>query len=143
MVSALTQSYIKNSGSKIRLHKTLPWCLIQLACVLVWFTNHLFGKVIDIAHNWFKRGKNRCSITLGFEVCQEMEVTPGRISICTCLFEIWSQNLSSSKLYFLEFHYEIIVILPWLIIVNWIWFIYIICYFYTHDIWWYFFIPNS
>ena len=31
----------------------------------------------------------------------------------------------SSNLYFLKFHYDVIVILAWLIIFNWIWFIYI------------------
>ena len=104
----------------------------------------MFGKVIGIAHNWFKMGKNKCSIHLRFEACQEMEVTPGWISVSICLFELWSQNFLSSNLYFLKFHYEIIVILPWLIIVNWICFIYIIFCFYNHIIWsWHFFIPNS
>ena len=90
----------------------MPWCLIQPTCVVVWFKNHLFGKVIGIAHNWFKRGKNKCSIPLGFEAPQETEVIPGRITVCICLFELRSQNLLNSNLYFLKFHHEIIVILP-------------------------------
>ena len=60
------------------------WC----CHVLVWFTNHLFGEVIGTAHNWFKRGKNKCSISQGFQAHQETEVTPGWISVCICLFEL-------------------------------------------------------
>ena len=56
------------------------------------------------------------SIT-GFEAHQETEVTPGWISAFIFLFELWSQNLLSSNSNFLKFHYEAIVILPWLIIV--------------------------
>ena len=65
------------------------------------------------------KGDEKCSIPLGFEACQVMEVTPGWIFIHICLFEL-SQNLLISGLYFLKFHYEVIVIFPLLMIVNWI-----------------------
>ena len=80
----------------------LPWCLTQPTCVLGWFKNHLFGKVVDFSHNLFKKLKNECSIALRFEAHQETEVTPRWISVCIGLFKISSQNLLIARLYFLS-----------------------------------------
>ena len=50
MVVALTQSYIKNVGSKIRLHKTLPSYLNDMLMLLLNNYNTRSQMALDIPH---------------------------------------------------------------------------------------------